>query len=125
MQAPPEVVDLQRQRIAFAFICSSYVPPALADRLQELLAADAAFAPLDVYLARLAALRAEAAAARSVTDYSRKRVLDEEEEEARAEKKRKVEEEKRRKASESRGVRDLKKVNTSGMKKLSEFFKKK
>ena len=43
---------------------------------------------------------------------------------ARAEKKRKEEEEKMKKAGESRGVRELKKVNTSGMKKLSAFFGK-
>lgn len=45
--------------------------------------------------------------------------------ESRAEKKRKKEEdEKRKKAGESRGVKDLKKVDTTGMKKLSDFFGK-
>ncbi len=43
----------------------------------------------------------------------------------RAEKKRKKEEEdKRKKSGESRGVRDLKKVDTTGMKKLSDSFGK-
>ncbi|AEO64255.1 uncharacterized protein THITE_2037220 [Thermothielavioides terrestris NRRL 8126] len=66
----------------------------------------------------------EAAAARS-TDFSRKRATDEEEDE-RAEKRRKKEaEEKAKKANMSRGVRELMKVNTSGMKKMSDFFKKK
>ena len=84
------------------------------------------FAPLDAYLARLARLRQEAAAARSAGDYTRKRALDEEEVAARAEKKRRRdEEEKRKKAGESRGVRDLKKVSTVGMRKMSDFFKKK
>ena len=43
---------------------------------------------------------------------------------AREEKKRKKEEEERRKKNESRGVKELKKVDTSGMKKLSAFFAK-
>ena len=51
---------------------------------------------------------------------------DDDEDESRAEKKRKKdEEEKRKKAGESRGVKNLKKVNTAGMKKMSDFFKKK
>ena len=50
---------------------------------------------------------------------------DDEAVEARAEKKRKREEEEKRKKSESRALKDLKKVNTKGMKKLSSFFTKK
>lgn len=129
LQASPDVVNLQRLRVAFDFICSRYIPPATASQLRSSLsAADQSgvdFSPLDKYLAKLAELRAEAVAASSVADYSRKRIRDEEEDEIRAEKKRKLEEEKKRKASESRGVRELKKVNTSGMKKLSAFFKAK
>ena len=83
------------------------------------------FKPLEEYLAQLSKLRSDAVAARSQGDYSRKRARDEEEDEARADKKRKLEEEKKKKASESHGVRQLKKVNTSGMKKLSSFFQKK
>jgi len=50
---------------------------------------------------------------------------DDEAAETRAEKKRrKEEEEKRKKAGESRGLRDLKKVNVTGMKKMSDFFGK-
>jgi hypothetical protein len=129
MQASPEVIRLQRLRIAFNFICSNYVASTLAGQLQEALAkADATsidFSPLDEYLTKLSKLRAEALAARSVGDYTRKHGRDEEDDEVRAEKKRKMEEEKKKKASESRGVRDLKKVNTKGMKKMSDFFKKK
>lgn len=129
MRATPTITNLQRVRIAFNFICASYVPPAITARLQELLqdteAAGVDFAPLDVYLKDLAKARAEANASRSMTDYSRKRQVDDEEEEARAEKKRKLEEEKKRKANESRGVKNLRKVNTAGMKKMSDFFKKK
>ncbi|KAJ6166653.1 hypothetical protein N7470_002100 [Penicillium chermesinum] len=71
-------------------------------------------------------MRAEALASRKMSDFTRKRGLDDEEVEARAEKKRKKEEEeKKAKASESRSVKNLKKVNTTGMKKMSDFFKKK
>ncbi|KAL2261020.1 hypothetical protein VTK26DRAFT_4800 [Humicola hyalothermophila] len=126
MTAPEEVVRLQRLRVAFDFICSRYVAPPIAETLKAGLAKATDlvdFTPLDEYLAKLAKLRQEAAAARS-TDYSRKRGNDEEADE-RAEKRRKKEaEEKAKKANQSRGVRELMKVNTSGMKKLSEFFKK-
>jgi len=129
MRASSEVTSLQRLRVAFNFICASYVPPSVTNRLQELLkdpkAAGIDFAPLESYLEELAKARAEAAASRSMTDYSRKRALDDEEEEVRAEKRRKAEEEKKRKANESRGVKNLRKVNTTGMKKMSDFFKKK
>ncbi|CAK7239374.1 MAG: hypothetical protein STHCBS139747_000804 [Sporothrix thermara] len=134
MTAPDEVVALQRLRVAFQFICSRYVPPALTAALTAKLAQGSSssgidFAPLDAYLAKLAKMRQETALARAAAlDYAggRKRGLEDEDEDDRAEKKRKQqEEEKRKKANESRGVRDLKKVNVSGMKKLSEFFKKK
>jgi hypothetical protein len=126
--ASPEVISLQRLRTAFNFLCSSYVPPSLAVMLQTKLATQPSmdFAPLDTYLSELHRLKQEAAATRSVGDYGRKRILDDEEVAERAEKKRKKEEEdKRKKAGESRGVKNLKKVNTTGMKKMSEFFKKK
>ena len=129
MTAPAEVLSLQKLRISFDFICSSYMPPPLSKLLKEKLLSSSKetvdFAPLETYLAKLVKLRQEAAAARAVTDYSRKRTRDEEDD-ARAEKKRKKdEEEKMKKAGMSRGVRELKKVNTSGMKKMSDFFKKK
>lgn len=127
MTASEEVVRLQRLRVAFDFICSSYIAPPIAEVLKASLAKATDlvdFAPLDEYVARLTKLREEAAAARS-NDFSRKRATDEEDDE-RAEKRRKKEaEEKVKKANQSRGVRELMKVNTSGMKKLSEFFKKK
>ncbi|CAK7565452.1 MAG: hypothetical protein SEPTF4163_003369 [Sporothrix epigloea] len=132
MQAPDEVVALQRLRVAFQFICSRYLPPALTATLMAKLAQSVCsgidFAPLDAYLAKLVKLRQETALARSAAlDYAggRKRGLEDDEDE-RAEKKRKQQEdEKRKKANQSRGVRDLKKVNVSGMKKLSAFFTKK
>jgi uncharacterized membrane protein YgaE (UPF0421/DUF939 family) len=103
------------------------VTPGLADTLQRSLTGASGlvdFSLLNDYLASLEKLRSETLAVRA-QDYSRKRNLDEEEDEARMEKKRKLEEEKKKKASESRAVRELKKVNTSGMKKLSHFFQKK
>ncbi|KAI3324244.1 hypothetical protein HD806DRAFT_63406 [Xylariaceae sp. AK1471] len=126
--ASPEVISLQRLRTAFNFLCSSYVPPSLVAMLQNKLAAQPGvdFVPLDTYLSELNRLKQEAAAAHSAGDYSRKRILDDEEVAERAEKKRKKEEEdKRKKAGESRGVKNLKKVNTTGMKKMSHFFMKK
>ncbi|KAL2119777.1 hypothetical protein VTJ04DRAFT_6738 [Mycothermus thermophilus] len=129
MNAPEEVAALQRLRVAFDFILSSCVSPSVAQALRAELAkgtaADAVdFTPLDEYLERLAKLRQEAAAARAA-DFSRKRDADEEADE-RAEKRRKKEaEEKAKKANMSRGVKNLMKVDTRGMKKMSDFFKKK
>lgn len=129
MTASPEIIQLQRLRVAFDFVCASYIPLAIADRLKQSLAdtiiCKTDFALLTTYKAELEKLRKEINATRPVDNFSRKRIRDEEEDEARLEKKRKLEEEKKRKATESRGVRDLKKVNTTGMKKLSSFFTKK
>lgn len=124
-----DVARLLRIRIAVSFIKSSYLPPHLSAILDEILKSGTSpvdFKPLDEQLKHLAELRAEAVASRSVADYTRKRGLDDDQmEESRAEKKRrKEEEEKKKKVGESRGVRDLKKVNTVGMKKMSDFFKK-
>lgn len=124
-----EVIDLQKLRVAFDLICERLVSPAVTKWLKEGLSEEKTggvdFALLDGYLAKLAELRAEVLASRSIGDYSQKHMRDEEEEDAREQKKRKLEEEKMKKAGESRGVRELKKVNTSGMMKLSHFFKKK
>ncbi|KAL6872988.1 ribonuclease H2, subunit B [Trichoderma novae-zelandiae] len=127
LQASPEIVTLQKLKTAFEFICASYVAPALADTLRQSFSDKGGpvdFSPLTGYIASLEKMRSETLAVRT-QDYSRKRNLDEEEDEVRMEKKRKMEEEKKKKASESRGIRELKKVNTSGMKKLSHFFQKK
>ncbi len=129
MSASPEVLKLQRLQVAFDFICASYVPQPIAEQLKQSLRdsdkCDTDFGPLDSYMKELEKLRSEVMATRCVDNFSRKRMRDEEDDEARLEKKRKLEEEKRKKANESRGVRDLKKVNTTGMKKLSAFFTKK
>ncbi|ROW08263.1 hypothetical protein VMCG_03130 [Cytospora schulzeri] len=129
IQASEEVVRLQRLRVAFNFICSCYVPPAMTAVLKKLLGESKSsgvdFKPLGDYVAELTKLRQEAMTARSASDYSRKRTLDEEDEDKREKKRKKEEDEKRKKAGESRGVRDLKKVNTAGMRKMSDFFTKK
>jgi hypothetical protein len=126
-----DMKKLQRLKVAANFILASYVSASLAESIWTSLnktKALADFEPLDKHLQHLAALRAEAAASRSLSDFSRKRgnADDDEGAEEKAEKKRKLEEEeKRKKAGESRGVRDLKKVNVAGMKKMSDFFGKK
>ena len=122
---------LQRLRTAMAFITASYLDPALSARLAQ---ADTSpdskkspnFRPLDEHLEHLAKLRAEALANRSLSDFSKKRNYDDDEAvEERREKRRKQEEEdKKKKSQESKGVRDLKKVDVSGMKKMSDFFGK-
>ncbi|RCI08164.1 hypothetical protein L249_6205 [Ophiocordyceps polyrhachis-furcata BCC 54312] len=126
-EAPSEVANLQRLRVAFGFICSNYLAPRLTEQLQLQLKSSASvdFSALEEYLVKVARLRAEAAELNSLANLSRRRLNDDEEDDARAEKKRKLEEDKKRKANESRGVRELRKVNTSGMKKLSHFFKAK
>jgi hypothetical protein len=126
--APEGVVELLRIRTALLYICSAYIAPHMTEILKKQLETSSTinFKSLDDHLEHLAKLRQEALATRSLGDYSRKRGLDDDEnEDKRAEKRRKDEEDKKRKANESRGVKALKKVNTSGMKKMSDFFKKK
>jgi hypothetical protein len=122
------VTRLQRIATALSFMKESYLPQALCTRIDEILASPGSpldLKPLHDRLKQLVELRAEAFASRSASDFSRKRGLDDEEVEARAEKKRKKDdEEKIKKAAESQGVRNLKKVNTTGMKKMSDFFGK-
>jgi len=137
--ASPEVVHLQRLRTALDFLSSRYLPPTLSALLKSHLTSQSPlskkfnidFTPLDEYLAQLTKVRQEAAASRATTDFSRKRLGgggndDDEEADEKAEKRRKKEQEERiKKQNVSRGVRELAKVNTKGMMKLSEFFKKK
>ena len=127
--ASEDIKDLLRLRTAISYILSSYVPVALGLTLKTMLASllsPVDFSSLDKHLSDLASLRAEALASRSFGDFSRKRSAfdDDEAAEKRAEKKRKEEEEKKAKKSESRSLRDLKKVDTTGMKKMSDFFSK-
>ena len=90
--------------------------PTLRTPLLALLSAR--FAPLEAHLSSIAALKSEALSLRSLSDnISRKRAVELDEE-----KKRKKEEEAIKKKNEGRGVKQLKKVDTSGMKKMSSFF---
>ena len=125
-----ELYHLLRLRTALSYIISSYTPPAIAEPLNALIASDKSpvdFKILNDHLANIAKMRAEALASRSFGDFSRKRSMYEDDDaaETRAEnKRRKEEDEKKKKASESRGIKDLKKVDTRGMKKMSDFFGK-
>ncbi|KAI9044431.1 uncharacterized protein KD926_001032 [Aspergillus affinis] len=126
---PEDVNHLLRISTALAFMKESYLSPTLCAKIDELLASSNTpidFKPLTDHLKHIADLRAEALASRSLGDFSRKRTAeDDDAAEIRAEKKRRMEEEeKKKKAGESRGVKDLKKVNTTGMKKMSDFFTK-
>lgn len=130
INAPDGVADLLRLQTALFFIISNYVAPHLGETLKNIVGSSSSsvdFGPLAAHLAHLAKIRQEAVSMRSIGDFSRKRsVIEDEDGETRADKKRKKEEEeKRKKAGESRGVKNLKKVNVSGMKKMSDFFKKK
>ncbi|KAJ6071759.1 hypothetical protein N7499_009773 [Penicillium canescens] len=114
------VTRLLRISTALSYMKESYLPDAMAARLDEILAS--AESPLDLKplkdrLKEIAELRAQALASRNMSDFTRKRGLDDEEEDVRAEKKQK-------KAAESQAVKNLKKVNTSGMQKMSAFFAK-
>jgi len=128
--APEGVPQLLRLRTALSYLLASYVPHHLSTYLHKTLSSPSNlvdFTLLEQYLSHLSCLRTEALASRSLSDFSRKRSMNEDDEALgiRAEKKRKKEEEdKRKKSGESRGVRDLKKVDTTGMKKLSDFFGK-
>lgn len=125
-----ELYHLLRLRTALLYIISSYVPPVIANSLHTLITSGQSgidFKMLDERLANIAEMRAEALASRSLGDFSRKRSMYEDDDgaETKAEKKRKKEEEeKKKKAGESRGIKDLKKVDTKGMKKMSDFFSK-
>lgn len=126
---PQEIVDLLRLRTALNFILSSYIPRTLRTTLLSALASPDSptnFQPLDAHLDKIASLKREQHALRSLSDnISRKRGNNDEEAEERAEKRRKKEEEeKKKKLNQSRGVKQLSKADTTGMKKLSSFFTK-
>lgn len=127
---PDKLYHFQKQNVVLDFILVSYLPELVADRLKSRMRATNSpidFAALDEHLKRIASMKLEAASARSIGDFSRKRGLeDDDAAELREEKRQRLEEEeKKKKAGESRGVRDLKKVNVTGMKKMSDFFSKK
>lgn len=129
LATPPEIPHLLRLRTSFTYLTATYLPPTLRTHLTSLLSVSTTpdFAPLATHLAALAALKAEAFSLRSISDnISHKRNFEEDDERIaeREEKKRKKDEDEKKKKSESRAVKQLKKVDTSGMKKLSSFFTK-
>ena len=143
----PEITQLLRLHTALSYIISSYIPPHVSQTIKVLVSSPHPdsnpkfstrftntqitttsipdFTPLHTHLAHLSSLRAAATASRSISDfslahsYSQKRPSDIYPVDDEAEKS------KRRKVEESRGARELKKVNTKGMQKLSSFFVKK
>jgi hypothetical protein len=127
---PDNITTLLRLRTAINLLLSTYIPSPLHTPLNTLLASPSSpinFTPLDTHLAHIADAKRRAQALRSLTDnISRKRstMNDEEAEEREATKKRKREEEEAKKKNTSRAVKQLGKVNTTGMMKLSSFFTK-
>jgi hypothetical protein len=124
---PDGLTEMLRTRTALDFITRSYLPPRLQTQVKDALSQTLSveFALLDTYMAAQSTRRAEAHALRAISDnISRKRSAADNDEaaELRAEKKRKKEEEDAKKKSESRALKELKKVDTTGMKKISSFF---
>ena len=121
-----ELTKLQRLRVAINLVLS-YTEPHVREQILSAIENDDAinFKPLDSYLAQARKLRQEATALRALSDnISMKRPATDEMLEAKAEKKRKKEEDEKKKKLQSRGVKNLKNVNTSGMMKLNSFFRK-
>jgi hypothetical protein len=122
------ITRLLRISTALSFMKESYLSVPMASKIDEVLASAESpidFKPLKDRLEEIAKLRAQALASRDMSNFTRKRNLDDEEDDIRAEKRRrKEEEEKKSKVAESHAVRNLKKVNTKGMQKMSSFFAK-
>lgn len=125
-----DIVNLLRVRTGLEFLVSSYVPTSLRTAVQDASKASASsvdFTPLDKHLEHIAGLKKQAQVLRSLSDnISRKRGADDDEDaldKAEAKRKKKEEEEIKKKNT-SRGVQQLAKANTTGMKKLSSFFTK-
>lgn len=120
---------LLRVLTAFNFLLDSYVPAGLQLEVQRIRDRHDIidFAPLYSHLNHIQQLKRKAQALQSMSDnISRKRgAYDDEESLEKAEaKKRKKEEDEIKKKNTSRGVTQLKKADTTGMKKMSSFFTK-
>lgn len=127
LETPAEIPHLLRLHTSLTYLSSTYLPSPLRVLTSTHLTTHPTFAPLTSHLASLRALKAEASALRSISDnISRKRGFEEDEEKMaeREEKKRKKEDEEKKKKAEGRAVKQLKKVDTSGMRKMSSFFTK-
>lgn len=129
-QPADDIANLLRVRTGLDFLVTSYVPPSLHTAIQDVCKSSVSsvdFAPLDKHLEHVAGLKKQAQVLRSLSDnISRKRGADDDEEaldKAEAKRKKKEEDEIKKK-NMSRGVQQLAKADTSGMKKLSSFFTK-
>jgi hypothetical protein len=128
--AANDIVNLLRIRTGLEFLIASYVPTSLHTAIQDTCKTPVSsvdFTPLDKHLEHIAGLKRQAQVLRSLSDnISRKRGADDDEDaldKAEAKRKKKEEDEIKKK-NMSRGVQQLAKANTSGMKKLSSFFTK-
>ncbi len=126
---PKATVDLLRLRVSLDFLLSSYTPKELRESLGKLLDSNSImdFTPINQHIEHIQKLRSDAQALRSLSDNiscKRNAADDDEAAEIRAEKKRRKEDEGKKKKAETRASRDLRKVDTTGMKKLSSFFSK-
>ena len=128
--AASDTVNLLRIRTGLDFLVASYVPVSLRTAIQEIYQSSASpvdFTALDKHLEHIAGLKKQAQVLRSLSDnISRKRGADDDEDaldKAEAKRKKKEEDEIKKK-NMSRGVQQLAKANTTGMKKLSSFFTK-
>ena len=126
---PSEIPHLLRLRTSLTYLTSAYLPPTLRSTITTLLTTRSTptFSVLDAHLSAIAKLKSEAAALRSISDnISRKRAIEEDDDKLaeREEKKRRKEEDEKKKKMEGRAIKQLKKVDTSGMKKMSAFFTK-
>lgn len=125
--ASEDVKHLLRLRVASQFLAGTYLPVHIATALVTHLSAVHDFSPLDTYLAELKRLRTEAVSLRSA-DFSLKRGHDDDGGDTGAKRRKKEEAEeaeKKKKKNISKAVRDLGKVSTRGMAKMTSFFKKK
>lgn len=129
-QPANDIANLLRVRTGLDFLVTSYVPPSLHTAIHDVCKSSASsvdFAPLDKHLEHVAGLKKQAQVLRSLSDnISRKRGADDDEDaldKAEAKRKKKEEDEIKKKNT-SRGVQQLAKADTSGMKKLSSFFTK-
>lgn len=128
IDAPEGVCDLLRLQTILFYILNSYVPTHIGDGIRTYLASPKSpvdFSPLTTHLTHLSNLRRQAHMSNDTFTMKRSYEDEEEQAERRAKKARLEEEEKKRKAGMSRGVKLLAKVNTRGMKKMSDFFGKK
>jgi hypothetical protein len=109
------IPHLLRLRTSLTYLSSSYLLSTLRSTIADLL--KPRFQALDAHLASIAKLKSEAAALRSISDnINRKRAIEEDDD--------KMAEREEKKKLEGRGIKQLKKVDTSGMKKMSAFFQK-